>query len=185
MLRKRCTIEVVIDLPVAGPLSDVKRFVKTSENRSVDVVSYKILKSEQLEEELLPHEQATGQRRAIKAILEEAVKKAGLSKYVYTYVWKWGGGGFRFIMRKYKCDKCIPLKDVDGNPTGYTPSAAKCKSCKNLIAKLNYARSYKFNGSAILLESYDSYSVRKEVVVGSIADQNMTEFINHLKSILV
>lgn len=182
MLRKRCTVEIVIDLPVKGPLSDVKRLVKTSQNNSVDIVSYKITKTEQLEEELLPHEQASGQRRAIKAVLEDAVKKAGLSKYIYTYVWKWGSGGFRFIARKYKCDKCKPMQDANGNPTGWSAAAAKCKFCKNIVNKFSYSNSYKFDGSNILLDCW-AYNSKQTTVVGSIADPNMTDFIKYLKSI--
>jgi len=78
MIRKRCTVEIIIDLPEKGQLSDVTRFVQVRENQSVTQQSYKIVKTEPLGDQLLPHEQQKGEEKTVRVLFLDLLKKLGL-----------------------------------------------------------------------------------------------------------
>lgn len=84
MFRKRYTIQIVVDLPVKGPLSDPSRFVKVKENDSVTKRSWKITNTETLEEEWLPHEQQRAEEKTVRDLFRVLVKKLELPQMNIT-----------------------------------------------------------------------------------------------------
>lgn len=88
MKRERVTIELILDIP-AG--SNASKFVKVTGGNSVSKRSVKVIKTEDIPDELLNHEHRRAEIKAVRKILNDLLEKLDLNKKVYVAVsnrWK-------------------------------------------------------------------------------------------------
>lgn len=174
MLMKRCTVEVVVDLPAKGSLSDVSDAVRLKSSSYILMKSFKVTKTEEFDE-MLPFEKVRGERKAVRELLLELFKKHGLPLGVYYNMdhsnnsWLYirvKAAGAKAYLTRHNNKKC-------SDNWGTWDREKLCCECKNYQSN-DSVRVYIENSN--LVENYGN----KETIRGTISDPEMTQFMEYL-----
>lgn len=176
MLRKRYTVEVVIELPASGNSSKLEDYLRVGTNSLVTKKSFKILKEEEFDE-LLPHEQRRGEKKAIRETILALFKKHELPLNLSTNQ-DWGDDINLWIHSKKSA------RDAFFKTTGHatcSSSYEKARNCKT--CKLTVFDSCRFDiDKGTIIHRTWEHNANKQAheVVGSISDPEMTQFMEFL-----
>ena len=173
MLRKRYTVEIVVDLPANGNL-DLDDAIRINESSLVTKKSFKISKIEEFEE-LMPHELNRGEKKAIKETILTLLKKHKLPLLVSTNQ-DWGNS-VRLYIRSSRAGERAYFERVGHKECDNWQERAKCKICKltNISVNLHV------EDGTIIDRTWGSHKP-KETLVGTISDPEMAQFMEYLNT---
>ena len=176
MLRKRYTVEIVVELPTNGPHSKLEDYLKVGTNSVVTQKSFKVLKEEEFDE-LLPHEQRRGEKKAIRETILALFKKHKLPLNLSTNQ-DWGDRINLWISIKKSA------KDAFFIRTGHQSCGKtydKARGCQNCRVTVFDSCRFDINEGTIVHRTWEPNANKQaNDVVGTISDPEMTQFMDFL-----
>ena len=170
MLRKRYTIELVLEIPAKGDLGDALR---VNENSLVVKKSQKILKIEEFDE-LMPHEMNRGGKKAVKESILELLKKRKLPLLV-SYNQDWGDS-IRLYIHSSKAGERAYFERVGHKECKTWETRHTCRYCK----LVNMSLSLHVEDGSIYDRTWGP-NKQANTLVGTISDPEMVKFMEYLE----
>jgi len=169
MKMKRYTVEVVVDLPAKN--ANITDFIIVKESSLVFQKGFKILNTEEFED-LLPHERARGEKKAIKETIIAQVKKRKLPLLVSASQ-TWGEDFHIYIHATKAASDQYLERNKHKHRDNYWN---KCKYCD----KANDHLAFTIDNGAITFRNYASMKINS-VVVGQLSDPELTQFMDFIE----
>lgn len=174
MKMKRCTVEIVVDVPAKGALSDVANAIAVKDTTYIQQKSFTITKTEEYEE-LLPFEKVRVERKAVRDTLLLLFKKHKLPLNVW-YNQDHGSESWVQIRPRAAALKAYLERHAIPACTTYWHTWQDEKICERCrINKKKMFVQVEIE-NALLVDRNGSRAVTR----GTISDPEMTQFMEYL-----